>query len=95
MFASGSRDAWQLLQDVVPVAVVVDMRAGSAGGFGLLRDMSQAIALSDVPSLMLIERAQDAWLAEQAGATIYRVKPVDPSELITDTMSMFPATVGD
>ena len=39
---SDSRESWIALESLTPDAVIVDMQSGSAGGFHLGRDMSQA-----------------------------------------------------
>ena len=53
--------------------------------------MSQSPRLRDVPTLMLLERVQDAWLAREAGATAYLTKPVDAGELVTETLALLSA----
>jgi DNA-binding response OmpR family regulator len=83
-FARDAREAWTRLQDRVPSAVVVDLQAGSAGGFALARDMSYDARFADIPVVILLERDQDAWLARQAGASLYRIKPVEADELMRD-----------
>jgi DNA-binding response OmpR family regulator len=83
-FARDAREAWVRLQDRVPSAVVVDLQAGSAGGFALARDMSYDARFADIPVVILLERDQDAWLARQAGASLYRIKPVEADELMQD-----------
>ena len=90
-FAREARDAWDLLAGEVPAAVIVDLQTGSAGGFALTRDMQATDRLAHVPVVMLLEREQDAWLARQAGARMYRVKPVEPADLITDMVDLLPS----
>lgn len=87
-FAHDSRDALAMIFDKSPDAVIVDLQTGSAGGFNLIRSMRQDSRSSKVPSLLLLERPQDAWLARQAGATLARVKPLDVSDLVSDTFSI-------
>jgi DNA-binding response OmpR family regulator len=83
-FARDAREAWTRLEERVPSAVVVDLQAGSAGGFALARDMSYDARFADIPVAILVERDQDGWLAGQAGASLYRIKPVEAGELMRD-----------
>lgn len=85
---SDARKAWEWMHDKVPTVAIVDIQTGSAGGFGLARDMAQDPKLAAIPILMLIERRQDEWLAEQAGATSHRIKPVDADELVAQVLTL-------
>ncbi len=85
---SDAREAWEWMHDKTPSVAVVDIQTGSAGGFGLARDMAQDPKLAAVPILMLIERRQDEWLADQAGATSHRIKPVDADELVGEVLAL-------
>ncbi|HEX2294530.1 MAG TPA: hypothetical protein VHN37_04400 [Actinomycetota bacterium] len=71
-----------------PAVVVVDLLAGSAGGFALGSDMSQDARLRGVPLLVLIDRPQDEWLARQAGADAVRTKPIDTAELVSSALDL-------
>jgi DNA-binding response OmpR family regulator len=86
--ALDAREAWEKLLKRRPDVVVVEIRTGSAGGVGLVRDMSQTSLLHDVPVLMLLERAQDEWLARQAGATKTLAQPFDAATLATMALSL-------
>ncbi|MFA9429269.1 response regulator [Egicoccus sp. AB-alg2] len=64
--------------------VVVDGDLQPRGGFAILYDLRQNATLNDLtplPSLVLISRTQDAWLADWAGANDTMLKPVDPFQL--------------
>ncbi|HEX2195792.1 MAG TPA: hypothetical protein VHJ76_02605, partial [Actinomycetota bacterium] len=63
-----AREALSELDQWTPAVLVVDLLAGSAGGYALGSDMSQDRRLENVPMLMLVDRRQDEWLARQAGA---------------------------
>lgn len=76
-----ARAAWAAMRRFTPALVIVDLQTGSAGGFSLARDMAADPRLADVPVLLLLERPHDAWLASQAGAAAYRVKPLAAAEL--------------
>jgi DNA-binding response OmpR family regulator len=83
-------EAWDLLESRAPQALVVDLRSGNAGGYNLLMAKSQRPELLAIPSLMLLERDQDRWLAEQAGATACLTKPVEAIDLAAETLALLP-----
>src|SRR5688572_10236609 len=87
-FATDAREALEIMREGIPAVVVVDMHAGSAGGFALAKDMKADPRLSRVPVLMLLQRDHDAWLASEAGADSYRTKPLDASELVEAALSL-------
>lgn len=89
--AEDARAAEDAMTRFTPALVIVDLRTGSAGGFGLVRDMRQDARLADVPALMLLERPQDEWLARVAGAQRIRTKPVPPAVLLAEARSLLPA----
>ncbi len=86
--ARDAREALRQMESDVPAVVVIDLHTGSAGGFALCKDMDQNPRLQDVPVLMLLDRDQDRWLADQAGAELIRTKPIDTSDLVADTLSL-------
>ena len=86
--SSDAREAWEWMHDKTPSVAIVDIQTGSSGGFGLARDMAQDPKLAAVPILMLIERRQDEWLAEQAGAAYHCIKPVDADELVAEVLAL-------
>ena len=86
--AQDARDALKLMGERSPDVAVIEIRTGSAGGFALARDMSQLRKLREVPILMLIEREQDRWLAETAGARVVLVQPVDSADLVDHTLAL-------
>jgi chemosensory pili system protein ChpA (sensor histidine kinase/response regulator) len=77
-----ARDASVWLRDRVPSVVVVDLQTGNAGGFGLARDMDADARLHDVPLVMLLDRVQDSWLAQQAGAEVILIKPATATDVL-------------
>ena len=81
-FAADARSAWKELQTEVPSVVVVDIQTGSAGGYGLTRDMGARPEFAHVPVVMLLERLHDSWLAKQAGAASFVCKPVAATSLV-------------
>lgn len=85
--ARDAREAWALMQQKTPSAVIVDLQTGSAGGFALAKDMSTDARLANIPLLMLLERDQDEWIAKQAGASRIRKKG-DPSAILRDILEL-------
>jgi CheY-like chemotaxis protein len=79
--AVDAREAWTRLSEAVPSAVVVELQTGSAGGYHLAHDMMDDPRLKDTPIVILLERPQDAWLAKQAGARAYLVKPISVASI--------------
>jgi DNA-binding response OmpR family regulator len=85
-FAMDARSAWKELQTRVPTVMVVDIQTGSAGGYGLTKDMGTRPEFAKVPVIMLLERAHDSWLAKQAGAVSFVCKPVPAASLVRECM---------
>jgi DNA-binding response OmpR family regulator len=73
----GIRLAWRELPDVV----VADEIASRAGAFAVTRDLKGAARPFPGVIVILLDRRQDAWLAEWSGADAWFVKPVNPFEL--------------
>lgn len=92
--ARDAREAFSAIGERVPDVCVVEIRSGSAGGFALARDMSFRAGSKDVPVVMLLERMQDRWLAEQAGAAIALEQPIDPGVLAMHVESLFATSRG-
>ena len=85
------RVAIKRLEELTPRVVVVDLQTGNAGGFGLAKDMSQTARLAAIPVIVLLEREQDRWLAQQSGATVALRKPVTGSEILVAVSSVLAA----
>lgn len=82
VLAREARDAWAAMKVRPPSLVIVDLQTGSAGGFALSHDMDATDRLGSIPVLMLLDREQDAWLAGQAGADSFMVKPVEAGSIV-------------
>jgi DNA-binding NarL/FixJ family response regulator len=78
--------AWRYLPEVV----VADEITSRAGAFALAKDLKGADPPFGGAVVILLERAQDAWLAKWSGADAWFVKPVNPFEL-ADTVAAFAA----
>lgn len=64
-----------------PDVVVADEISSRAGAFALARDLRGATEPYPGAIVILLDRRQDAWLAEWSGADAWYVKPVDPFAL--------------
>jgi DNA-binding response OmpR family regulator len=73
----GAAAAWRERPDVI----VADEIASRAGAFALAKDLRGQMRPFDGVIVILLDRPQDAWLAEWSGADAWFVKPVDPFEL--------------
>ncbi len=73
----GVRLAWRDLPD----AIVADEIASRMGAFAMARDLRGATEPYPGAIVILLDRRQDAWLAQWSGADAWFVKPVDPFEL--------------
>ena len=63
-----------------PELVILDLQIGNMGGMATCMDLQLEIGagrITDVPILMLLDRSADVFLARQAGAQGWLVKPLD------------------
>lgn len=74
---SGLALAWRSLPDVV----VADEITSRAGAFAVAKDLKGADPPFPGRVIILLDRAQDEWLARWSDADAWFVKPVDPFEL--------------
>jgi DNA-binding response OmpR family regulator len=65
-----------------PEVVVAEEIASRAGAFAMARDLRGAAEPFPGVIVILLERAQDAWLAKWSGADAWFTKPVDPFQLV-------------
>ncbi|MDQ3908413.1 MAG: response regulator [Acidobacteriota bacterium] len=86
-----ARQAREYLETNRASVLVVDIRTGSAGGFGLLKAMQQDPRIADVPAVMIVERSQDKWLAKEAGAQLVLTKPVGAERVVANAISLVDA----
>lgn len=84
-FAQDARDV-RAVPGSEPSVVVVDMRTGNAGGYALAKDLAESSPR--VPVLIVLERNQDRWLAQTAGAASHCTKPLRPGELVRRVMAL-------
>lgn len=79
LFAANGKEALVETANQDPDVVVTDETTEPFGGFGLSRELKM---LADAPRvIVLLERAQDGWLAKWSGADAWLVRPIDPFEL--------------
>jgi DNA-binding response OmpR family regulator len=79
VFASNGLDALRTARDDTPDIVIADETTEPFGAFGTSREFKM---LERSPRVVVIlERAQDRWLAKWSGADRWFVRPVDPFEL--------------
>jgi DNA-binding response OmpR family regulator len=94
-FAANGKEALQVTLDQDPDVVVTDETTEPFGGFGLSRELKM---LAEPPRvIVLLERAQDTWLAKWSGADGWLVRPIDPfelAELVRSPTGAAPAPTG-
>ena len=77
-------DVRALVSSQIPDLVIHDLQIGNMGGMATCMDLRLEIdaeRLSPVPILMLLDREADVYLAQQAGAQGWLVKPLDSFRL--------------
>ena len=77
-------DVRALVSSQIPDLVILDLQIGNMGGMETCMDLRLEIdaeRLSPVPILMLLDREADVYLAQQAGAQGWLVKPLDSFRL--------------
>jgi DNA-binding response OmpR family regulator len=82
--ATSAADAHQRLRDDEVDVVVMDGDMRPEGGYSVAYELRAAAELAGgyaPPVIMLMEREQDRWLADWAGAAEALLKPVGPFEL--------------
>ena len=77
-------DVLETVQTLEPALVVLDLQIGNMGGMATslnLRLEQRAGRIEPIRILMLLDRPHDTWLAEQAEADGWLVKPIDSFRL--------------
>jgi len=77
-------DVRALVSRQIPDLVILDLQIGNMGGMATCMDLRLEIdaeRLAPVPILMLLDREADVYLAQQAGAQGWLVKPLDSFRL--------------
>jgi len=77
--APDGNEARRMVEHESPDLVIADETMEHYGAFGLARDIKM---VPKPPAIVvLLERAQDDWLAKWSGADRWLVRPIDPFEL--------------
>lgn len=77
--AANGLEALRLAEKEEPDVVIADETTEPYGAFGLARELKMMPRPPRV--VVLLERAQDSWLARWSGADHWLLRPVDPFEL--------------
>jgi DNA-binding response OmpR family regulator len=89
--ASSGPETIELVADLSPDLVVVDMQMGNMGGMAVcleLRLRESFLDVEPVAVLMLLDRRPDVFLARRSGAEGWLVKPLDPIRLRRATAAL-------
>jgi len=77
--------------------IIIDMQVGSMGGVALIRALRDAINAGEVeltPMVLLLDRADDAFLAKRVDAAAFVTKPFTAQALRSALMGIHPAARG-
>lgn len=91
--AGNAEQGARAVRRVRPDVVVAEEIASRAGAFALARDLRGAAEPYSGVIVILLERRQDAWLAEWSGADAWFVEPTDPFELADRLVGLASAEV--
>lgn len=80
----GIKLAWRALPDVV----VADEIASGAGAFAVAKDLRGSFRPFPGAVVLILDRAQDEWLARWSGADAWMTKPIDPFALSDTVMEL-------
>ena len=78
------REAEDVWYDEEPDVVVVDLQVGSMGGFAVtraLRSAASALNEAPTPTIILLDRSVDTFIAGRSGADASLLKPVPAFDL--------------
>lgn len=70
--------------DFEPDVIIIDMQIGSMGGMAVaraVRDSAYETHLADIPLVLLLDRAADAFIAKRASAHAWLTKPLTAQDL--------------
>ena len=81
--AENGRDAVDLIRQMIPDIVILDVMMPVMDGFDVLRQIKSSDATSGIPAIMLTAREmeEDVLKGFDLGAVDYMTKPFSPSEL--------------
>ncbi|MBT3686719.1 MAG: response regulator transcription factor, partial [Actinobacteria bacterium] len=81
---TGGSEVLDAVREHQPDLVVLDLQIGNMGGMAACLDLRLEQRADRIPTqrvLMLLDRDADTWLAGQAEADAWIVKPLNPMEL--------------
>lgn len=87
-------DVGPAVAEIEPELVILDLQIGNMGGAATCRHLrleAGAGRLPDTKVLILLDREVDVWLAKQAGADAWLVKPLDSMRLRRATQPLLKA----
>ena len=82
--ASNPHDAVKACADAQADVVIADLQVGTMGGMAVVREVRAAVSAGDLPptpTLLLLDRAADAFIAGRSGADGWLRKPFGAFEL--------------
>jgi CheY-like chemotaxis protein len=81
---SDGRQALEIVQDVDPAVITMDVVMPEVGGFEAVERLRADPSTADIPVVIVTGRAQapDRARAEQLGVAAYLTKPFEPAELV-------------
>ncbi len=92
--ASSGEDALQLLKDLTPGVMVLDVMMPGISGYDLCHLVKRERRLQSVPVIFLTSRGtpQDFKTGRDLGAVIYMVKPLKPEKLLNIVQMLLPVS---
>ncbi len=88
-------DVVPAIEAVDPDLVMLDLQIGNMGGVAACLAVRQREEMGDLderPVMLLLDREVDVFLANEADADAYLVKPLDPFSLLQAVQSNVPPT---
>ncbi len=80
--------------EVWPEVAIIDMQVDAMGGMAIIRALRDELDPEDRPrTVLLLDRAPDAFIARRAGADAHVLKPINATELRA-ALTPAPAPVG-
>lgn len=89
--ASNGREALDVVEEVQPDLVVLDVMMPEMDGLEALKRLKENPVTSEIPVILLTAKAQDADVFEgwKSGADLYLTKPFNPGELLLFVQRIF------
>lgn len=79
---SDPRQTLDIVEELSPDAVIVDLQVGSMGGMAVIRAIRSEIDPAARPrTVLLLDRSADEFIARRAGSDACVLKPINAAEL--------------